>query len=75
MVQSELRVDVEGDHIFVTLTGTGLRARYFRSPDEPKLIQSYAVEIDKGAPLPRKEFEALAWEAASEKARELGWIC
>jgi hypothetical protein len=30
------------------------------------------MEIDKGAPMPREEFEALAWEAASEKARELG---
>jgi hypothetical protein len=30
--------------------------------------------VDKDAPIPREQFEALAWEAAIEKARELGWI-
>ena len=38
------------------------------------LVESLAMSIDKEAPVPRKEFEAKAWEAATAKARELGWI-
>ena len=32
------------------------------------------MSIDKEGPVFRKEFEANAWEAATAKARELGWI-
>jgi hypothetical protein len=33
------------------------------------------MSVEKEAPAQsRKEFEALAWEAANAKARELGWI-
>jgi hypothetical protein len=31
-------------------------------------------EEDSEAPITLKEFRAVAWEAANEKARELGWI-
>ena len=38
-------------------------------------MQSPIMSVEKEAPAQsRKEFEALAWEAANAKARELGWI-
>ena len=38
-------------------------------------MQSPAMSVEKEAPAQtRKEFEALSWEAAEDKARELGWI-
>jgi hypothetical protein len=58
----------------VTLAGTTLRTSYFKPPDELQFVQSRLMEVDKDAPLPRQQSEALAWEAANEKARELGWI-
>jgi hypothetical protein len=73
MVHSELRVDLEGDRV-VTLTGTHLRASYTKSADTPQLVQSSHMMIHNRTPLPREQFEALALEAANEKARELGWI-
>ena len=74
VVHSELRVDLEGDEIVVTLTGTKLRANYSRSHEAAQLIQRPYMATDNEAPLPREEFEALDWEAANDKARELGWI-
>jgi hypothetical protein len=31
-------------------------------------------EEDSEAPITFKEFRTLAWEAANERARELGWV-
>ena len=70
----ELNVLVEGDRIIVTRTGSSFRAAYAKSPDGPKLVQSMAMLIDKGGADVRKEFEVRAWEAANEKAHELGWL-
>ena len=70
----EVNVAVEGDRIIVTRPGTSFRAAYFKSPDQPKLIESAALAVDKGGPIARKEFEDLAWDAANAKARELGWV-
>jgi hypothetical protein len=36
--------------------------------------QSNYMTDDAEAPISRTEFHALAWRAANEKARELGWI-
>ena len=69
-----LKVEVEGDHIVITQPGFSFRTAYFKSPDEPRLIQSPAMSIDKGGQVASREFEALAWEAANEKARALGWL-
>jgi hypothetical protein len=37
-------------------------------------MQSNYMADDAEAPISRTEFHALAWRAANEKARELGWI-
>ena len=74
MTLSGLAAKIEGDQIVVTLPGTSYKAAYFKSPDEPRLIQVLAVAVDRAAELSSKDFEALAWETANAKARELGWF-
>ena len=73
---TNLQLEVEGDRIIVLMPGTSLRATYLKSQDprdRRQLVESLAMSIDKEAPVSLKEFEAIAWEAATAKARELGW--
>jgi len=75
MQPSDLRVGVEGEHIVVTMPGTSFRTSFFKYADKSWLVESPAMSVEKGTPSDkRKSFEALAWEAANAKARELGWI-
>jgi hypothetical protein len=46
----------------------------FTGVDAERLIQFPAVAINQHAEITSKDFEALAWEAANAKARELGWM-
>jgi len=70
-----IKVEVEGDQIIATLPGTHFRAVYWRSDDPSALRQSPAVSVDKEAPNHvHREFEQAGWEAATVRARELGWI-
>jgi hypothetical protein len=73
-MQRKLNVDVEGDLLVVSLPGTSYRALYFTSPDQLNLVQAPNSAVDKGAPMTHEQFKALAREAATKKARELGWI-
>ena len=61
----EIKVQVEGEVIAVTLSGTTYRVQFHLSPDEPRLIQSQQLSVDKNALMSHKDFEAMAWEAAS----------
>jgi hypothetical protein len=72
--RGELKVDVEGRYIVVTMPGSSFRSSYFKSVMVPGLVQSDYMTDDRDAAISRDEFEALAWEAANAKARELGWI-
>jgi len=54
------------------MRGTCLRAK-FRKQDAPWLAMD-AYEEDSEASITFKEFRNLAWEAANERARELGWV-
>jgi hypothetical protein len=58
----------------VSLLGSAAHqcARYSKG-DNPWLTLSEASD-DKEAPISITEFRVLAWTAANEKARELGWI-
>lgn len=60
-------VVVQGDEIIVT-SATGFRATYFKRPYHPQLVLRRRTQTDD------HELLARAWEAANEKARELGWI-
>ena len=62
-----LFVLVTGDEIVVT-SDTGFRAAYCRRPHHPQLIVRRRTNTDD------QEVIAQAWQAANDKARELGWI-
>ena len=72
MIHSNLRVEVQGSYILVALRGTCFRAKY-RKQDAPWLALDEWVE-DSEASITSREFWTLAWEAANEKARDLGWV-
>jgi hypothetical protein len=72
MIHSNLRVEIQGPYIVVAMRGTCFRAKY-RKQDAPWLAMDEYVD-DSEAPIPFKEFRTLAWEAANEKARHLGWV-
>lgn len=74
MLDASCHVEVQGDVITVTLPGTNYQALFHRSKDEPRLIQANQLAVDKAAPMSHQDFEAMAWEAAHDKARELGWL-
>ena len=62
-----LFVMVTDDEIVVT-SDTGFRAAYCRRPHHPHLIVRRRTDTDD------HEVIAQAWQAANDKARELGWI-
>ena len=72
MTHPNLRVEVQGSFILVAMRGTCFRAKY-RKQDAPWLALDEWVE-DSEASITFREFRALAWEAANEKARDLGWV-
>jgi hypothetical protein len=72
MTHSNLRVEVQGPYILVNMRGTCLRAK-FRKQDAPWLAMD-EYKDDPEASITFKEFRTLAWEAANERARELGWV-
>jgi hypothetical protein len=65
--QRRLFVIVTGDEIVVT-SDSGFRAAYCRRPHHPQLIVRRRTDTDD------HEVIAQAWQAANDKARELGWI-
>ena len=72
MIHSNLRVEVQNSYILVAMRGTCFRAKY-RKQDAPWLALDEWVE-DSEASITFREFRTLAWEAANEKARDLGWV-
>jgi hypothetical protein len=74
MIHSDLmKVEVQGPEILVAMRGTCFRMKY-RKQEAPWLaVREYGPD-DPGATLTLPEFQALAWAAANDKARELGWI-
>jgi hypothetical protein len=62
-----LFVVVHGDEIIVT-SETGFRAEYWKRPNHPQLKVRRCTHTEN------YELLAQAWQAANDKARELGWI-
>ena len=74
MKLDDLRAELVDDRIVVTLPGTSYRALFYLSKNESRLLQAEQMAVNKKAPMSHQDFEALAWEAANAKARELGWL-
>ena len=68
-----IKAEVQGPDIFVAMRGTCFRMTY-RKGDAPWLVVRDYGPDDPGAPATLSEFRALAWAAAKDQARELGWI-
>jgi hypothetical protein len=64
----DLEVEVDGDLIVVSELATRFIAIYARPTAMPQLILRKRTESDD------YELFARAWQAANDKARELGWI-
>ena len=62
----QLRVEVRRDLIIVTTLG--FYAAYSKRPNKPQLIIKRRTDTND------HQLLAQAWQAASDKARELGWI-
>jgi hypothetical protein len=69
-----LHVEVEGDNIIIRLSGTQFMVTYRRSNEPPSLTANSDWTDDPDASVSFGEFRARAWIAATNKARELGWI-
>jgi len=69
-----LSVEVRGDLLIVTQSGTSFSATFGRAKGEPNIVLLAATE---GADSEREvslQFRAYAFGVALRKARELGWI-
>jgi hypothetical protein len=73
MTHSNLMVEVQGTHILVVIRGTCFRAKYRKQEAPCFAIEEYGPD-DPEATISLSEFRNLAWAAANEAARELGWI-
>jgi hypothetical protein len=75
MTEPELRVQVVGADIVVTLPGSSYAVAYYKPKSSPSLLMRYSTsEDDLRIAMTGGEFLAQAWKLANQKARELGWI-
>ncbi len=73
-VSEQLRLEVIGDEIIVILPATSYGVVYYKPANAPQLLaENFRSKNDSGAPMTQAEF-LVAWQAANDKARELGWI-
>ena len=69
-----LHTEVQDGQIVVALPQSGYYASYRRAANLPQLLRSAFATDLSNKPISKEEFFAIAWDAANEKARELGWI-
>jgi hypothetical protein len=67
-------VEVKGGEILVTMPGTSLSVVYEKTEDNQLIANSFSARKDEKRKLSLPKFLALAWTAANEKAKPIGWI-
>ena len=71
----DLQIEVMHKEITVTLPGTNYTATYYKPRDSRILLaKQQSSADDPKATVTLSTFLGGAWWAASERARELGWI-
>ena len=72
----ELAVEVLGEDIVVSLPGTSCRVVYTKGRDDTLVASTFsAFKVpDINRRITFANFLALAWTAANEKAKDMGWI-
>jgi hypothetical protein len=71
---AELHVEIEDDEIVVTKPGTRYLLAYRKLIDQPRLVLTRSWMGPTITAPGISEFRAKAFQAAVQKARELGWI-
>jgi hypothetical protein len=72
-ISDDLRIDVEGEDLLVTLPGTSYAVKCCKLANQ-LYCKEYPMQVDRRSPLSQAEFIGKAWTMANEKARDLGWI-
>ena len=72
-VSDDLRIEVEGEDLRVTLPGTSYAVKCCKLANQ-LYCKEYPMQVDRRSPLSQAEFIGKAWTMANEKARDLGWI-
>jgi hypothetical protein len=72
-ISDDLRIEVEGEDLLVTLPGTSYAVKCRKSANQ-LYCKEYPMQVDRRSPLSQAEFVGKAWTMANEKARDLGWI-
>jgi hypothetical protein len=70
----DLRVEVQGANIVVSLPGTDCTVTYKKWTDLPQLVLTYSSSDTSVSASIASEFRMRAFQAAVDKARALGWI-
>jgi hypothetical protein len=73
-MRDPLSIEVRGDLMIVTQPGTSFSATYGKAKDEPNVVLLAATEGRDAEQEALSKFRADAFIAATQKARELGWI-
>ena len=72
---TDLHIEVLHKEITVTMPGTSYTVTYYKPRDSRLLLAKHqSTTDDQRAKVTLSEFLGSAWWAASERARELGWI-
>jgi len=74
--RSKIAVEVLDDEILVTMPGTSFSIVYERTKDNQLIASDFSgrkVQNEENK-VSFPQFLSLAWTAANEKAREIGWI-
>jgi hypothetical protein len=72
----KISVEVLGSEIIVSMPGTSFNVVYEKTDDNQLLANSFSGRKgqDEARRISFPRFLALAWTAANEKAKEIGWI-
>jgi len=73
--KSKVHVEVSGSEIVVRMPGTSFNIVYEKTDDNQLIANSFSGKVqNEKAQVSFPRFLALAWTAANEKAKEIGWI-
>jgi hypothetical protein len=72
----KISVEVSGSEIIVRMPGTSFNIVYEKTDDNQLMASSFSgrKDLDEARKISFPKFLALAWIAANEKAKEIGWI-
>jgi hypothetical protein len=71
----DLKVEIVGDEIIVILPATSYGVTFYKPANSSRLVaKDFHPKADSQASFTEAQFLELAWQAANDKARELGWI-